>query len=453
MPSQQRFEGQDLEVLIAEVRERFGPDVAIVEANRVRKGGVGGFFAREVYEVVVDADEPTTGHEPALAPASLLDLVDAVDDEFTPFGATAAAPAPRPRTATDAEPLASATTIAELLAKTAAAPEIVAEPVPVAPTTMSTDGDSFADVLERIARASREAPEPGLPADEGAFRSYATIAPRSHDATFVRPTPAPTSLGTPAAATTDRPTDTAVAAPIPSMVVARGRRDRTPARPEDVVLDLALLERLGLPGALCQEVTGASGDLGLDRLGTLLRIAERFPVAPRLPTAGDSVIAVVGDRSGIERTVGWLNEELGLSPDGLVLASRNDGNVFPESRRIASRDEAAARRASWRRRSHPVLVVVDEPVGMRGTTWTRHILDALEPSAVWAAVDAQRKPEDVVEWGERLGGIDAIALDRTHETSSPAALVPTGLPVALLDGAPASPARWAALLDERLAVA
>jgi len=90
---------------------------------------------------------------------------------------------------------------------------------------------------------------------------------------------------------------------------------------------------------------------------------------------------------------------------------------------------------------------------VRGTGWTRHVLDALEPAAVWAVVDAQRKPEDVVAWAERIGGVDAVALDGTATTASPAAILATGLPVGLIDGHAATPARWAAVLDERLLVA
>ena len=56
MASQLRFEGGELDELLERVRTEVGPDARIVAANRVRKGGVGGFFAHEGYEVVVDAD-------------------------------------------------------------------------------------------------------------------------------------------------------------------------------------------------------------------------------------------------------------------------------------------------------------------------------------------------------------------------------------------------------------
>ena len=44
---------------------RSGPNARIVAANRIRKGGVGGFFARQAYEVLV---EPADAPMPAPAP-------------------------------------------------------------------------------------------------------------------------------------------------------------------------------------------------------------------------------------------------------------------------------------------------------------------------------------------------------------------------------------------------
>src|SRR5262245_19182578 len=43
----------------------FGDDVHIVAANRVRKGGVGGFFAREYFEVIVEEPDATIDLRPA----------------------------------------------------------------------------------------------------------------------------------------------------------------------------------------------------------------------------------------------------------------------------------------------------------------------------------------------------------------------------------------------------
>ncbi len=50
----QRFSGPDLSELLDHVATEFGPAVAISAVNRVRSGGVAGFFCREEFEVIVD---------------------------------------------------------------------------------------------------------------------------------------------------------------------------------------------------------------------------------------------------------------------------------------------------------------------------------------------------------------------------------------------------------------
>ncbi|RMI03554.1 hypothetical protein EBM89_19210, partial [Cellulomonas triticagri] len=50
------------------VRAEFGPTARIVRAERVRTGGVAGFFARERYELTIDVPD---GPAPAAAPSLL----------------------------------------------------------------------------------------------------------------------------------------------------------------------------------------------------------------------------------------------------------------------------------------------------------------------------------------------------------------------------------------------
>ncbi|PVU83399.1 hypothetical protein DDP54_10765 [Cellulomonas sp. WB94] len=53
------LEGGDLAELMVHVRAEFGPTARIIRADRVRSGGLVGFFARERYELTVDVpDEP-----------------------------------------------------------------------------------------------------------------------------------------------------------------------------------------------------------------------------------------------------------------------------------------------------------------------------------------------------------------------------------------------------------
>ncbi len=495
-----RFEGPDLEALLEDVRGRFGADVTILEANRIRTGGLGGFFAREAYEVVVELDGPEEAPADAdAAPGaprarSLMDLVDDVDDAFVPAGghgapttdrtdgmaspatveallaATADGPVPDEHADHEQVHLDAPVGVAALLARLDEARARGAAPLAPTEASLSTDGEAFASVLDRIARGSGRAVDDRDAGDgpdgDAAFRSYADVARAGRPAPAAPQQPGPqhpvTQAGTHRPGTPSAATDLVVAvgddhvpdrddagcdADLPART--RGLRPQVVGEPTpDAVLDVASLVRLGLPAPVLD------GPLrSVDRIGGLLELAERLPRPRRLPSSGDAVIALVGDRAGMERAVAWIQEELGLSPDLLALATRSESRVFPLDRRIASHDDAADRRRAWRRRPLPTLVVIDDPVSMRGTAWTRHVLDALEPTAVWAVVDAQRKPEDVVEWSERIGGVDAIALDGTAETSSPAAVLSTGLPVALVDGEAATPARWAALLDERLQAA
>ncbi len=43
------------------VREEMGPDATIVRAERVRTGGIAGFFAREHYELTVEVPDRPGG--------------------------------------------------------------------------------------------------------------------------------------------------------------------------------------------------------------------------------------------------------------------------------------------------------------------------------------------------------------------------------------------------------
>jgi hypothetical protein len=69
---------------------------------------------------------------------------------------------------------------------------------------------------------------------------------------------------------------------------------------------------------------------------------------------------------------------------------------------------------------------------------------------VWGAVEATRKPEDLYEWGEQLGGLDALGVTDVDGTVSPAAVLQCGIPVGRLEGRPATPLSWASLLAPRL---
>ena len=353
--SLQRCEGNNLESVLEEVRNRFGDTVTIVEANRLRKGGLGGFFARERFEVVVDVEDG-----PTVLPLDygleatedfrdrLLSLADDVDD------VDATGPA------------------------------------------LSTEQPAFTALLESITR-HMEAPEAR--------------------AAFVPP-----SLP---------------AAPTP------------PAPPAAPVVD-ADLARLGLPEDITRAAAAVPAPPGADPSAWLLDLLQKIPAAEGLPQAPGSVVVVVGGRDAALRLARQMADELGLDHDSLLIASAGyRGRAVPAHRRLTGVESAADARSSWRRRLRPTIVAVDAAPGHSGD-WARRVIDALEPTMVWGAVEATRKPDDVFEWAEQLGGFDALGVTELDRTVSPAAVLQCGIPVGRLDGQPASPLQWTAILAPRL---
>ena len=85
MNTQLKFDGQHLDEVLERIGRELGPQAVIVEANRGRRGGVGGFFAREWFEVVVEAPAPPDRVDDAphslMSDEALLSLADEVSDE------------------------------------------------------------------------------------------------------------------------------------------------------------------------------------------------------------------------------------------------------------------------------------------------------------------------------------------------------------------------------------
>lgn len=102
---------------------------------------------------------------------------------------------------------------------------------------------------------------------------------------------------------------------------------------------------------------------------------------------------------------------------------------------------------TWRRDRVGVVAVYAPPLGA-SQEWTRAVLQAVRPSAVWGMASATTKPDDVRRWADEIGGLDALAVTDVAATATPAAIVGTGIPVARLDDEPATPARWASVIAD-----
>jgi hypothetical protein len=79
----QRYVGAELVAVLEQVQSTHGTGAQIVSVERVRQGGVAGFFARENYEVLVDGTEPKQSDEapedriaPSQGPLPVLSFAD-----------------------------------------------------------------------------------------------------------------------------------------------------------------------------------------------------------------------------------------------------------------------------------------------------------------------------------------------------------------------------------------
>ncbi len=186
----------------------------------------------------------------------------------------------------------------------------------------------------------------------------------------------------------------------------------------------------------------------------LLRVLRAVPVPPPLPTGPGDVLAVVGDPTRARMLAMEIAAETGLSPHQVLMATMEEEIAgVSEERLVDSAGTAATWREELAERSFHSVVAVDAPIGQGRRAWVRHVLSAFDPSLVIGVVEATSKPEDICAWAADIGGVDTLAVEGTMHTCTPGSVLACGLPVALVDGQPATPERWVALVSERLGTA
>ena len=485
----QTFQGSSIEDVLAKVRSDLGADAEIVEANKVRSGGIGGFFAKETFEVVARKAAP--GAAPTGLPAgideaafdkaaahvaasrapagslsasivgdNLMNLVDKVSsdeaaqplsvspDHHPPLAARHTPPAVSPD---QHPPLAARHGMAE-----AAGGSQTTSPVPHTPFEpftaeamphLSTEGGAFNEVLQRI--ASDADPEIAQAIDrrlgpsltpEPAPRPLTPVGPQArsraaHAAEMMQPAAAPMPAPAPAAQPAPEPIAEATLTPAPPTMepisdLVRPAEHSISDRTERL---MSWLQRDNLPKT------------------TLLTALRGLPRVPELPDTTGVVVAVVGARADALRLCKKMAKAVGGGADDVVLASRDyKGSAIPKERRIIDVTDASRDRLSWRRRELPTFVAVEAPstVKPEALAWTREIVDQLEVHHVVGVVSAARKTSDVASWAERIGGVDAFAIRDLDETDTPYALLELEVPVAYLGDVPATPGQWAHVLLE-----
>ena len=164
MLTQLQLEGPELEPLLARVRTELGAHARIVHAEKIRSGGVAGFFAHQRFELTVEVDTslPRTP---------------------TPAGAASSGPAQAPATITmPAAPALSAgpPVAAPVVAVPAGHAPVVAAPVaaaPVAPALAASAAPVAAAAATAANAIAATAPAPGPTHAFGGFSAIAGLEP------------------------------------------------------------------------------------------------------------------------------------------------------------------------------------------------------------------------------------------------------------------------------------
>ncbi len=199
------------------------------------------------------------------------------------------------------------------------------------------------------------------------------------------------------------------------------------------------LSQVGFPELLLSGATMAPRTLG-----------EAFELAPEatpLPDEPGSLVAIVGSPA-LARAVA---EIVGLEPAEVARVRRSRVGGCGAADLLAQDVEAAAELApAWRHgRVGVVAVAVGSP--FEDGPWAAAMLRAMRPSVTLAAASAIMKADDVRAFCTLLGGVDALIVEDLEATLSPASLLGTGIPVALLEDRPAKAGTWAEIASRAIA--
>lgn len=448
------LEGSDIEDLLERVREEHGPGVRIVHADKLRSGGVAGFFAREKFAVTIELDDvngSTTASAAKISaaprgvdePGTLLELADAID------------------AAEAAEASVTMSTASMSLSPRPAVPVVEAPPVvPPGLGPLSTEGARFADVLAGLAKTTRsngsselssDAPDVFVPASLSKVPAPAPASQPRHALEMKAPNASP---ATPDMDMQDsyrnagrrrRAGDVARTA-TPNVIAATAEQFRNPNPLVSRLLDL------GLPAELATQLEG----VGLANLReNLVRVlSQRTLPTVRDLQAGD-VLVVAGPAALAYEVACDLARRLRLDVNDVLLAAPSELGVrIDPDARISGPVDARRRSGRMRRADVPTIVAVDAPIDASSADWAREIADALGARVMWALVDATSKPGDVLDHLTGLGRLDGLVVRGTAATRDPASVLAPALalalPTVLLDGRPGDAEAWANLLISRI---
>jgi hypothetical protein len=501
------LEGPAIEPLLAQVRDEYGSGVRIISADKVRSGGVGGFFAKQHYELSVEVPDPnedrtdmakrTTTGDNSHTLERLLERAESQDrlDEPGRPAARNVTPAAfgqaRPGETTFSRPARPA--------RPAAATGFGADEGRGA--AHSDTNAAFAELMAGLNQAGHEP----LPEEErNPPRPKATVPLRGEDAPTVRPfrpaatteapvnhppkatmpvvsappAPEPVHVAQHAAVHETPPVtqpsladrigglgaseieidepvieEEEIETPAPSAAEAFGLKPITPvpaAAPVVPVADsdpvIRNLISVGMPEAMASQITGA------DTYAGVLSVLAARPSAPGIPDGPGEILVLAGDINLGVPIARQLLDQIGVPENHLLLAAPSvAGTGLHSSRLIPNREAAESRVDKLHNAEQAWVVVMDSAVGGTDPLWVNEMCDAIGATAVWAIVDATRKTADTARHLRTLGEVEALVVHGVELTQDPASVLGLDLPIFSLDGKPATPHAWAAMLCARIA--
>jgi hypothetical protein len=206
------------------------------------------------------------------------------------------------------------------------------------------------------------------------------------------------------------------------------------------------LMSVGMPEAMARKITGG------DTYAGVLSVLAARPSAPGIPDGPGEILVLAGDVNLGVPIARHLLEQIGAGENHLLLAAPSTAGTGLHSSRLISTPEAAeARVEKLHSADHPWIVVMEAPVGGTEPLWVNDMCDAIGATAVWSIVDATRKTADTARHLRTLGEVEALVVHGVELTADPASVLGLDLPIYSLDGKPATPHAWAAMLCARIA--
>ncbi|WP_255657747.1 hypothetical protein [Actinoplanes sp. L3-i22] len=513
------LEGPAIEPLLAQVRDEYGSRVRIISADKVRSGGLGGFFAKQHYELSVEvpdvhedsedmarqtvAENGTNPLERLLEQAESRDRFSADAPSGSPGRPSAPKLGPgsgladrigRPDVgdtgAAFAELMAGLDVASHLGEATRPGHRVrpPADPA-VRPFTPATASESPVNGGGRpslpAALPGRAAPPPSAPVSPAGARPVSPAAaripvspapvtvtpeepaPHARRAVPHNPSATPMRTAEPSAAPPRAAFQTTPQTPARTAAEVYGLSDDDPApvspaaaapppvpKPAPVRAKAGSgldpvqsnLMTVGMPEEMARQITGG------DTYAGVLSVLASRPAAPGIPDGPGEILVIAGEVHTAVPIAKVLLEQIHVDQTHLLLAAPSTAGTGLHSSRLISSPGAAESRADKLQTSdHPWIVVIDAPVGGTDEFWVNEMCDALGATALWAVVDATRKTADTARHLRNLGEVEALVVHSVELTSDPASVLGLEVPIFSLDGKPATPHAWAAMLCARIA--